>query len=714
MHTSLRALFLSALLIISTLASFAQIERAVSFRTYLEPAGPVKVGSTVTVFVEATIDKGYHIYSARQVPDMEMLAALFELDDQASGVQLAGKLDDRGKRETAFDDIFGADISLFHDKATFVQKIKVTSANPSLKAFLRYQTCDDSKCIPGTLEISLPIAIAAAAPANPASTPGATPAVEPVPATNGAALTPSDTTSTAGTAEAAPSATESAVKVAATTEAEPVETENLWIKFLKGLALGLGSVLTPCVFPMIPLTVSIFTKLNDKPGSGVRNGLFYGFSIVFIFTVLGILISAIFGPDALRRLAVHPATNLFIFGAIFVFALSFLGWFEIALPSSWSTALSQKSQRGGWMGIFLMALTLVVVSFSCTGPLVFTALFDASSGTSFFSPVVSMLGFSSALAAPFVLFSIFPNWLQGLPRSGGWLNEVKVTLGLLELALALIYLSRADLVMHWGILDREIFLGAWIVITAVLGFYLLGKIRMKSDSPVERLTTPRLLMAMSVFWFTLYLVPGLWGAPLKMLGGYLPEVNDEMGVLALGGQSVGSGGTVVAEGEICDYPDKVSGHLSEHTPRGFCAFYDLEQGLEYARKVNKPVFLDFTGHTCANCRYLENNMWIDPQIRRMITEEYVLVSLYTDDRVKLPEPELTLDGKKLRKVGDKWIHYEQTEFNQNAQPYYVLMGHNKEVLVPPTGFNPPLDLQQYRDYFASGLKAFSEKKQATR
>ncbi len=691
-------------------------DKAVKFKASVVPGNTVSVGDVVTIQIEATIQPGYHMYSARQTDKMEMLAALFELDDAGNqDVALVGKLDDKGHRETAFDDIFGDDISLYHEKVTYLQKVKITGPNPKITGFLRYQVCDDSRCIPGSYDVNQVFKVVEKAPE--AAKDPATGAIKQQPGTPASAndlpqqaVTPTPEPGKVLDSDTGIIQTEAPVVIAAV-ETVPIETQepektSLWVMLLKGMLFGLGSVLTPCVFPMIPLTVSIFTKLSSKPGSAMRNGLLYGGSIVFIYTVLGLAISMIFGADILRQVAVSPVANTIIFAAIFIFALSFLGWFEITLPASWSTSLSQKSQRGGILGIFLMALTLVIVSFSCTGPLVGTALFEAASGNSVIGPTVSMFGFSLALAIPFVLFSIFPQWLQSM-RSGSWLNEVKVTLGFLELALALIYLSRADLVMNWGILDREIMLGAWVVIFAMLGFYLLGKIRMKSDSPVDRIGVGRLMLAVSSFWFTLYLIPGLWGAPLNMLSGYLPTSNNEMGVLLVESLNLPQAGNASAEvSEICAFPDKISGHLSEHTPKGFCAFYDLEQGMAYAKKVNKPVFLDFTGHTCANCRYLEKNMWIDPEIMRMIAQDYVLISLYTDDRVKLPQMEVLPDGTKLRTVGDKWISYEQSTFQQNAQPYYVLLGHDGKPLVAPTGFNPPLDLVFFRDYFSRGLKSF--------
>ncbi|MDX2250542.1 MAG: cytochrome c biogenesis protein CcdA [Bacteroidia bacterium] len=694
---------------------FAQFENAVSLDHTIKPKENLAVGDVITLSITASIDPGYHMYSAKQTEKMAMIAATFDLDKESKGVEIVGKLDDEGHVETAYDDIFEDNISLYHDEVTYIQKLKITAENPQIAGYLSYQVCNDSRCIPSSYDVVLAIKTVKK---------NTTPLIEPKsakveitqPEKNQSEITQPEKTQSVvlTTLETAPKETEVEPVVETENITPPVPRESLWILILKGLALGFGSVLTPCVFPLIPLTVSFFTKQSTNRAKGIRNASLYGLSIVLIYTVLGLIVSALFGPDAMRQLSVSPGFNIALFAFIFIFGLSFLGMFEITLPSSWSTALSKGSDKGGLIGIFLMAMTLAIVSFSCTGPLVFTALADAAGGSEFIRPVAAMLAYSSALALPFVFFAIFPGYMNSLPNSGGWLNSVKVVLGLLEIALAFIYLSRADLVMHWGLLDREIFIGAWVVIFSMLGLYLLGKISLPHDSPVSNLSVPRFLMAMGAFWFVTYLIPGLWGAPLNMLGGYIPESNKQMGVMILDGQisSAASSSESTyssADGDICNYPDKISDHLSEGTPKGFCAFYDLEQGLEYARKVNKPVFLDFTGHTCANCRYLEKNAWVDPQVSQYIREEFVLISLYTDDREKLPETETTPDGYKLRTVGDKWIQYERDVYRQNAQPYYVLLDHDKSNLIEPTGYNPPLNVQEYRDFFARGLEEFQKR-----
>jgi thiol:disulfide interchange protein len=848
-------------ILLSSSSLLAQIEQAAHISHRLEPATGFAEGDVITLYLDVLIDPGYHMYSANQVEAMEMMAATFDLDEEASGVELVGKLDDEGQVETAFDDIFENDISLFHDAVTYIQKVKVTTPKPKLAGYLRYQVCDDSQCIPGSYDVVMNLTAATKQLAEPVvetpapqatteqvspvvrqSTPEATPAVQATtpepevviplaPAANNdparfvdavdwtvsydpagepqkgdlitisfvakidpgfhiySSIPPKEPAGLPTTfnfngrsqgielvgelqeegepikqydeifetdvilfheevrffqqfkvtaanpvleaylsyqvcddgacvnekvevleswGKPVPELGAAETKPDVATEKE--EKDPLWVTFFKGFVFGLASLLTPCIFPMIPLTVSFFTKQNKNRAQGIRNAIFYGLSIIFIYTFLGLMISVIFGGDAMRQLGVNPWANLIFFALIFAFALSFLGMFEIMLPGSWSSALDKRSGKGGMLGIFIMALTLAIVSFSCTGPLVSTAMLEAANGTSYLGPTIAMLGFSSALGLPFALFAVFPGWLNSLPRSGGWLNSVKVVLGFLELALAMIYLSRADLVWHLGLLDREIFIGAWIVIFSMLGLYLLGKLRLPHDSPVEKLSVPRLLMAMSTFWFVLYLIPGLWGAELPMLGGYLPEDSSSIGVKLAENQSLSFGGTAsqnsTANQDICNYADKVSGHLAKDTPNGFCAFYDLEQGLAYAKSVNKPVFLDFTGHTCANCRYLEKNMWVDPEIMRLINEEYVLISLYTDDLEKLPQVETTASGKKLRTVGDKWIQHEINTYGSNAQPLYVLLDHEQNELMPPTGFNPPLDVDWYRNFFQEGVKKF--------
>ena len=711
----------------------AQLLDAISWVDSYQPEANIPVGGEITLSFEAVLDPGFHIYSSVVSEGNPGGATTFELDETTKGISLDGGMLEFGHPETYYDTIFLDSLTIFHDMVTFKQKIKIEEENPLIEGYIRYQICDDSRCIPSTFDFSYALKTTnTAVNTNPEPTTKnkqdekiATPPARrskgigdlgEIPVIDVGGLTTEESGSTDDTTEInindeqpSISEQESTNQTVAIEQESTGNNRSLWSLLVEGFLFGLASVLTPCIFPMIPLTVSFFTKRTEKRSRGIRDAAVYGGSIVLIYTGLALGLSAIFGPTVMQKISINPWFNLAFFSLLVVFALSFMGMFEITLPSSWSTAASKGGDRGGLGGVFLMALSLAIVSFSCTGPIVATALGDAFYNGAFLAPSLTMLSFSTALALPFVLFAIFPNWLNALPKSGGWLNAVKVTLGLLELALALIYFSRADLTKDWGILSREAFIGAWVVIFTILGFYLLGKIRLPHDDKLEKLSVPRLLLAMASFWFVLYLIPGLWGTPLKMLGGYMPSSTANMGVLIQEGQGValgGQGGT--AANEICNYPAKISSHLSKGTPRGFCAFYDLEQGLAYAKEVNKPVFLDFTGHNCVNCRYLEKNAWVDPQLRKYLTEEYVMISLYVDDMVKLPTTEVLPSGKKLRTVGDKWLQYQVDTYQSNAQPLYVLLDHNKQALVAPMGYNPPLKIDTYVDFFERGLQAFEK------
>ena len=692
----------------------SQVNNPVTWEEQFAKDTEVAVGEEIELAFEAVIEPGYWVYSAVPSEGNPGAATSFHWDDTATGVETSGSFDEAGKPKKYYDEIFETDMVKYLDKVVFKQKVRVNEVGANAEGYIRYQVCNEELCIPNEYSFAFAPKVVAKK-----KNEVATERREVSKEGRGESKAKGDREASSEEQVVETKESPTPIQEVSTEEqpakvsTEPIQTQrgsSLWKLMLEGFLFGLASVLTPCIFPMIPLTVSYFTKRQENRGKGIRDAVFYGLSIVAIYTVLAMVLSAIFGPDTMQRVAIHPAFNLAFFGLLVIFALSFMGMFELTLPSSWSTAASKGSERGGLGGIFLMALALAIVSFSCTGPIVATALGDAFANGNYGAPTLTMLSFSTALALPFVLFAVFPGWLEGLPKSGGWLNVVKVTLGLLELALAFIYLSRADLVMNWHLLSREAFIGAWVVIFGVLGFYLLGKIQFPHDSKVERLSVPRALLGMTSLWFALYLFPGLWGAPLNMLGGYLPPNNENTGVLLQEGQAVS--GTISKANDICNYPDKSFAHLNESTPRGFCAFYDLDQGMAYAQENQKPVFLDFTGHTCANCRFLEQNAWVDPQIQSHINEDFVLVSLYTDDRQKLPQTELTETGKKLRTVGDKWLQYQIDQYVSNAQPFYVLLDHEGAPLLPPIGYNPPLDLQEYRDYFQKGLNVFAQRQGA--
>jgi thiol:disulfide interchange protein DsbD len=477
------------------------------------------------------------------------------------------------------------------------------------------------------------------------------------------------------------------------------DNKSLWALFFLSFLAGFAALLTPCVFPMIPMTVSFFTKQSKSKAQGIRNAIFYGISIVVLYVLLGTVITAIFGADSLNALSTNVWFNIIFFLLLVVFAVSFLGAFEITLPSSWGTKVDSQADRGGLIGIFFMALALAIVSFSCTGPIVGTALVAAAAQGGI-APVISMFGFSLAIALPFALFAAFPGWMNSLPKSGGWLNTVKVVLGFLELALAFKFLSNADLVLqaHW--LEREVFIAIWITVFGVLALYLFGKIRLPHDSPQDHISVGRLSLGLVVLAFTIYMIPGLWGAPLKMISGFPPPMNYSEAPYGVG-YTKESGGGSASQGEIPDHA-----HLGPHD---IIAFNDYDQGMAYAKKVNKPVLLDFTGWACVNCRKMEARVWSDPKVLQVLKNDVVLISLYVDDKRPLPENEQytsEVTGKKIRYIGAKWSDFQISKYKANAQPYYVLLDHKGNNLNEHTAYNP--DIEAYLAWLKDGIEKFKK------
>jgi len=495
--------------------------------------------------------------------------------------------------------------------------------------------------------------------------------------------------------------------------------DNLWSFFILAFGSGLAALLTPCVFPMIPLTVSFF---GNKEGS-IKKALLYGFFIILIYVLVGIIIAKINGPEFANWLSTHWLPNVLFFIIFLVFALSFFGMFELTLPSKFTNRMDRLSDKKGILGVFFMAFTLVLVSFSCTGPIVGSILV-MSSGGEIIKPIVGMFGFSLALALPFTVFAAFPQWLQKLPKSGGWLNEVKVVLGFLELALALKFLSIADQVYHWGILDREVYLALWIVIFSLLGFYLIGKIKLPHDSETESVSVPKLILSVIVFGFVVYLIPGMVGAPLKPLSGYLPPLTSQEFVLnqvSLRGastevdatrQSVNNKDVTLSEPVLSsveaskseDCPEPKYTHLFK-LPHGLTGYFDLEQAKECARTQNKPIFIDFTGHGCVNCRAMEARVWSDPAVLKIMNEEYVVVALYVDDKTELPEESWytsTYDNKVKKTIGKQNADYQITAFTNNAQPFYVLMDAEGKLLAEPKAYD--LNINNFLEFLSSGLR----------
>ncbi|MFD2598176.1 protein-disulfide reductase DsbD family protein [Sphingobacterium corticis] len=487
-------------------------------------------------------------------------------------------------------------------------------------------------------------------------------------------------------------------KIAAQTD----EKQSLWGIFIAGLLGGFAAFIMPCIFPMVPLTVSFFTKQSKSRGAAISQALLYGIFIIAIYVALGMLITITFGSDALNALSTNGIFNFFFFLLLVFFSASFFGAFELTLPSSFVNKIDAKSDQGGFIGLFFMAASLAVVSFSCTGPIIGTLLVEAASKGERLGPAVGMLGFAIALAIPFVLFAVFPSMLKSMPKSGGWLNSVKIVLAFLELALALKFLSNVDLAYHWNWLDREVFLSLWIAIFGLMGLYLIGKIRFSHDSPLDHLSVPRTLFATVVFAFVVYMIPGLWGAPLKSISAFLPPSATQDFDLSTGV------GQITPSGSANSVKKKYYEIFHERgTPKGFDPYYDYEEALAAAKEANKPVLIDFTGWNCVNCRKMEANVWTDPKVAQILREEFVMAELFVDDRTELPKGEQyksTYSGKQIKTIGNKWSDFQADRFNSNSQPLYVIVDTEGKVLIPPSGAN--YDIGSYAAYLQSGIDAF--------
>jgi thiol:disulfide interchange protein len=517
---------------------------------------------------------------------------------------------------------------------------------------------------------------------------------------------PVPATQTTGTVTNSSSAKAETTKVEKVNIDKPDQKNNeqtLGAIFIAGFLGGLAALLMPCIFPMLPLTVSYFTKKVHSKAKAIRAALFYGMSIIAIYVVLGLVITIAFGADALNSLSTNGVFNLVFFLLLIAFAASFLGAFELTLPNSWINRIDEKSDKGGLVGIFFMAATLSLVSFSCTGPIIGTLLVQAAVSGALLGPAIGMLGFSLALAIPFALFAMFPSWLSALPKSGGWLNSVKVTLGFLELALALKFLSNVDLAYHWHWFDREVFLVLWVVIFLLMGLYLLGKLKFNHDSELPYLTVPRLFLAILVLSFTVYMVPGLWGAPLKSISAFLPPQSTQDFDLYTAALSGGSTGAALITD---DTPRRYTGLFDK--PAGLNPFFDYAEGVAYAKKVGKPVMIDFTGHACVNCRKMEANVWTDGTVLPVIRDQYVLIQLYVDDKQTLPNAEQYISnfsGRRVTTIGALNSDIQAFRFNSNSQPFYVLLNPTTEqTLVQPQGAD--FGVSQYRAFLESGLKNF--------
>ncbi|RED22553.1 thiol:disulfide interchange protein DsbD [Flavobacterium cutihirudinis] len=625
---------------------------------------------------QAVIQSGWHLYG-QYIEEGGPSRTAFTFKNAKKNFELIGKTTEEKGNEVV-DKIFDMKIKYFEDKALFTQKIKFTSdVISNIDGEVEFMVCDDSNCLPPSSE-ELTFKIPNA--------PKLASAEETVAVKDSAISEENVVVKQEQTASNA-------------TVASPKKNESrgLLSIFIIAFLSGFAALLTPCVFPMIPMTVSYFTKQSKTKAAGIRNAMIYGFSIVIIYVLLGSIVTAVFGADSLNALSTNVWFNLIFFVLLVVFACSFLGAFEIMLPNALANKVDSQADRGGLIGIFFMALALAIVSFSCTGPIVGTLLVEAASKGGI-APIVGMLGFSTAIALPFSLFAAFPGWLNALPKSGGWLNTVKVVLGFLELALAFKFLSNADLVLqlHW--LEREVFLAIWIAVFGALAFYLFGKITLPHDSPLNHISVGRLSFGLLVLTFTIYLIPGLWGAPLKLISGFPPPMQYSESPNGLG---------VSSNAEA-----KITGSLpegAEHGPQNIITFHDYTKGMEYAKKVGKPVLLDFTGYACVNCRKMEELVWSDSKVLGVLNNDVVLISLYVDDKKELPENEQYVSettGKKIKTIGNKWSDLQIKTYKANAQPFYVIVDHNSTNLAEPSAYNP--DIQEYYNWLQSGIQKFKK------
>ena len=670
----------SILLLLFAVVVQAQIQEPVKFKSELKT---LQAGEAEVVFT-GTIDKGWHVYST-DLGDGGPISATFNVEE-ISGAELIGKLKPIGKEIAAFDKLFEMKVRYFANSVQFVQKLKLTGGAYKVEGYLEYGACNDENCLPPT---QVPFKFSG----------NAEGVVSKEPAADAQPVKPEVSSETAETGEATiigGAEGTTGIKVAdnGTIDlwkpvinelqalGETTSQEDMsWIYiFITGFVGGLLALFTPCVWPIIPMTVSFFLKRSKDKKKGIRDAWTYGASIVVIYVGLGLLVTGLFGANALNSLSTNAVFNIFFFLMLVVFAASFFGAFEITLPSKWSNAVDSKAEKtGGLLSIFLMAFTLSLVSFSCTGPIIGFLLVQVSTTGNMIAPAIGMLGFAIALALPFTLFALFPSWLKSMPKSGGWMNVIKVTLGFLELAFALKFLSVADLAYGWRILDRETFLALWIVLFALLGFYLLGKIKFPHDDDDVKVSVPRFFMALASLAFAVYMLPGLWGAPLKAVSAFAPPMQTQ---------------------DFNLYNNEVHAKFDD---------YDL--GMEYARQHGKPVMLDFTGYGCVNCRKMELAVWTDPKVSDIINNDYVLITLYVDNKTPLSSPVKIMENgteRTLRTVGDKWSYLQRVKFGANAQPFYVLIDNEGKPLNKSYSYDE--SIPKYIEFLQTGLENYKKEK----
>ena len=677
----MKKLLFPFVLLLFAVAMQAQIQDPVKFNSELK----ILAADGAEVVFTAAIDKGWHVYST-DLGDGGPISATFNVE-KIFGAEVVGKLKPVGKEISTFDKLFEMKVRYFENTAQFVQKLKLTGGAYQLEGYLEYGACNDENCLPptqvpfqfsGKVEGAAKEAAAATAEmkAETQSAEQETAADTVSVAAIGGADGPTEINVTDKVDLWKPVINE-LQSLGETTSQEDMS----WIYiFITGFAGGLLALFTPCVWPIIPMTVSFFLKRSKDKKKGIRDAWTYGASIVVIYVTLGLAITLIFGASALNALSTNAVFNILFCLMLVVFAASFFGAFEITLPSKWSTAVDSKAEAtSGLLSIFLMAFTLSLVSFSCTGPIIGFLLVQVSTTGSVVAPAIGMLGFAIALALPFTLFALFPSWLKSMPKSGGWMNIIKVTLGFLELAFALKFLSVADLAYGWRILDRETFLALWIVLFALLGFYLLGKIKFPHDDDDTKVSVPRFFMALASLAFAVYMVPGLWGAPLKAVSAFAPPMQTQ---------------------DFNLYNNEVHARFDD---------YDL--GMEYARQHGKPVMLDFTGYGCVNCRKMELAVWTNPKVSDIINNDYVLITLYVDNKTPLPSPVKIVENgteRTLRTVGDKWSYLQRVKFGANAQPFYVLIDNEGKPLNKSYSYDE--DIPKYIEFLQTGLENYKKEK----
>lgn len=651
----MKKLFFLLIVILQSISCFSQKQEIVKWTTSV-----VKISSTeYDLITSASIDQNWHLYS-QTVSEKGITPTSFMYDDSLESFTAVGNTVE-SEAKVMHDSVFNKDIKCFIKTATFNQRVTIKEGTLIIKATVEFTAANNSKSLPVT-EAELEFNISGA--------------VDKV-VKNGTATEMSSSLLVVD---------------------DKVGDKGLWSIFFIAFLSGFAALLTPCVFPMIPMTVSFFTKQSKTKAQGIKNAVIYGFCIIIIYLLLGTAVTGLFGADALNALATNVWFNIIFFFLLILFAVSFLGAFEIMLPNSWANKVDTQADRGGLVGIFFMALALAIVSFSCTGPIVGTLLVQAASKGGL-APVIGMLGFSMAIALPFALFAAFPGWLNSLPKSGGWLNTVKVALGFLELALAFKFLSQADLVLQAHILEREVFLAIWISIFGALAFYLFGKIRLPHDSALSNISVGRLGLGLVVTAFTIYMIPGLWGAPLNLISAFPPPQQYSESPYGVAAAKVGT-----FEQVNTDLPE--GAHLL--APHDIVAFDDYDKGLAYARKVHKAVLIDFTGWACVNCRKMEQNVWPNPEILKILKNDVVLISLYVDDKRALEDGEVIESqlrpGKQLKYVGQKWSELQTLKYRSNSQPFYVLMDVKENVLLDPVGYTP--DNKEYLQWLKNGIIKF--------